>query len=194
MSPTWGRRSASASAVATSARLTLRCRPESTIPAAIGKTTDLADAAHGDTIDIDGVTYYVQEIMPGDDGFTRLLLSGDSRANGGHHRRGPHRMQGIGTTGGYGTDAGANVTEWRTRPAAPSELLGIDIRDISVSQSDEPGAIGSFRWDMVLEVEVFAQAHPATIRSMIADVIKAIGADIFWGGLAVATYQPDDAK
>lgn len=51
---------------------------ESTVPAAIGKTTDFADAAHGDTIDVDGVTYYVLEIQPGDDGFTRLILSRDT--------------------------------------------------------------------------------------------------------------------
>jgi hypothetical protein len=44
-------------------------------PTALCKTSDLEDAARGDTLDIVDVTYTVTEVLPDGDGFTTLRLS-----------------------------------------------------------------------------------------------------------------------
>lgn len=44
-------------------------------PIAICKTSDVPGAARGDTLVVDGTTYYVTEAMPDGDGFTTLRLS-----------------------------------------------------------------------------------------------------------------------
>lgn len=49
-----------------------------TVPVARCKTTDVANASRGDTLKIDDVTYYVQEVQPdGRPGVTLLILSKD---------------------------------------------------------------------------------------------------------------------
>ena len=44
-------------------------------PVALCKASDVTGAARGDTLLVDGVTYYVTEAMPNGDGFTVLRLS-----------------------------------------------------------------------------------------------------------------------
>lgn len=51
---------------------------ESSAPQAVCKTTDAANARHGDTLVINGTTYYIAEIMPDGTGITVLALSRDA--------------------------------------------------------------------------------------------------------------------
>jgi len=47
-------------------------------PQARCKTSDVENAVHGDTLVIDGVTYYVQDVRPTGNGVTLLMLSKDA--------------------------------------------------------------------------------------------------------------------
>jgi hypothetical protein len=49
-----------------------------TSPQALCKASDVAGAARGDTVAVDGTAYSVVEPQPGGDGFTVLLLSRDA--------------------------------------------------------------------------------------------------------------------
>lgn len=100
------------------------------------------------------------------------------------------RLQGILTTGGYATNLGQKVTDWKITSWGPDDVPGVTFRDIS-NKREEPGIIGKFRWNLLVEIEIIAQAPASTVRSYVADVLKAIGADPKWSGLAVRTDQPD---
>ena len=47
-------------------------------PQAHCKTADVGYASHGDTLAVDGTTYYVQEVRPDGTGVTTLILSRDA--------------------------------------------------------------------------------------------------------------------
>lgn len=51
---------------------------ESAGPQAQAKTSDVTGAAHGDTLEIDNITYYIKGIQPNGTGITILILSKDS--------------------------------------------------------------------------------------------------------------------
>lgn len=46
-------------------------------PQALCKTADVANASRGDTLVVNGTTYYVQEVRPDGTGITTLILSRD---------------------------------------------------------------------------------------------------------------------
>ncbi len=46
-------------------------------PQALCKTADVANASCGDTLVVNGTTYYVQEVRPDGTGITTLILSRD---------------------------------------------------------------------------------------------------------------------
>lgn len=50
---------------------------ESLGPAATCKSSDVSAAAHGDTLTVDSVTYYIKGIHPDGTGITLLILSKD---------------------------------------------------------------------------------------------------------------------
>jgi hypothetical protein len=100
------------------------------------------------------------------------------------------RLKTILTAGGYKSNIGQHVFEWKTTPFAEEELPGITYRDITSNRGAE-GPVNKFRWAMNIELDIVAQATPGTMRDMINDVLKAIGTGPTWGGLAQGTRQPE---
>ena len=49
-----------------------------TDPSALCKTSDVEDAAQGDTLKIGGTTYYITKNLPMGDGTSRVMLSKDA--------------------------------------------------------------------------------------------------------------------
>ena len=104
-------------------------------------------------------------------------------------------MKNILDENGYNSDLGANVFEWRPKIIDPSgsgyvpteqdELPALHVRDpldkaVTIEQD------GSEDHDLTLELEIAHEggATGAAMRGQIADVRKAIGVDVTWGGLA----------
>ena len=101
------------------------------------------------------------------------------------------RLQGILIANGYATNLGNNIFEWRVTNLNSAEFPACVYRDVSNAKQD--GAIGSFRWALNIEIQLVTdgETSAAEIRKLIADVYKAIGTDVRWGGLAVTTEQPE---
>lgn len=101
------------------------------------------------------------------------------------------RLQSIMVAGGYSSNLGSNVYEWRVKPLENANMPAIVFRDVRNSRVD--GAIGRFTWALSSEIQIITSGSTAAsdIRGMIADVYKAIGTDDKWGGLAITTEQPD---
>jgi hypothetical protein len=109
------------------------------------------------------------------------------------------RFAGISVANGYQTDVGLKQTEWNPGPkgADPEadELPGHDIRDeVETAVIDNKNS-GTFT--RVLEIVVIAElrepAPGATLaRKALEDLIKAVGVDPTWGGLARRTLPVED--
>ena len=109
------------------------------------------------------------------------------------------RLAGITTANGYQTDIGLKQTEWDPGPkgADPEadELPGHDIRDEVETASTKDKNSGTF--DRELEIVVIAELKEpgpgATLaRRALEDLIKAIGVDPTWGGLARRTLPVEE--
>lgn len=106
------------------------------------------------------------------------------------------RLRAIQISGGYQTNAGDNVFEWREDDLQPAELPGIVYIDHPARKAE--GAIGSFRWSLVVKIYIYAakgKDTPAEMRTLMADVLKAIGTGTndLWGGQAQDTELTDDS-
>lgn len=55
----------------------LEATMESTGPRALARSSDVADVIHGDTLEVNGTTYYIRGIHPDGSGMTELMLSED---------------------------------------------------------------------------------------------------------------------
>ena len=88
------------------------------------------------------------------------------------------RLRTITTINGYETELGSNISEGRTEEWQESELPGGDVREgeESIEVSDPQH---SFTLPLELEVKVAGATSRATVRKIIADVTKAIGASKF---------------
>lgn len=107
------------------------------------------------------------------------------------------RFAGITVANGYNTDIGLKQTEWSPGPrgADPEdeELPSHDVRD-----EDEAANIrdkNSGTYESTLEIVALAYVAEAadgatTTRLALADMVKAVGVDPTWGGLARRTL-PD---
>lgn len=111
------------------------------------------------------------------------------------------RLAGILVASGYETNLGENVFEWRDPSLQASELPALVYRDISddrIEILDLMGADSHTQMGLTCEIELHGSegsTTPATLRSMIADVISAIGTDMTWGGLALFTeYLSDETS
>lgn len=94
------------------------------------------------------------------------------------------RLQTITVANGYETNLGARVYEWRTTPLGADEMPGLIFRDTD-EVIPQTGLVEEH--EITLEIEMYASsgvATPATTRKAIADVIKCVGADVTFGGLA----------
>ncbi len=107
------------------------------------------------------------------------------------------RLKLITIANGYETNIGGKVFEWRAVPVEEIDLPCIIYRDLSSVNSVLTIGIGGYHEsNLNIEVEVICAAGsvtPSTIRKMLADVIKAIGVDATWSGLASSTDPVSDA-
>ena len=101
------------------------------------------------------------------------------------------RLKTILIANGYNTDLGKNVFEWRDNPIDESELPALGWRDVSEDDSNaSTGTIGYHNHVLTMEFKVATAKGKTTaqeIRALLADVIKAVGVDQTWDGLAIRT-------
>lgn len=98
------------------------------------------------------------------------------------------RLRDILIAEGYKTDAGESVFAWELYGLDASQLPALTYRDVS----DTPDQATIGRVDNFLTIDIAAMAArsaagEAQVRNMIADVIKAVGVDETWDGLAEDT-------
>lgn len=84
------------------------------------------------------------------------------------------QLQTITVANSYETNLGSNVFEWRESPLQQSELPAIILRDPS---NQLVKTFGKHESVLRLELEIYTQGTPATMRKAIADVIKCIGVE-----------------
>lgn len=92
----------------------------------------------------------------------------------------------------YETELGKSVHEWADVPLEELQCPGAIWRDTS---EPEDLTFGEHVHTLRLEVELFAVGSnaPKQLRKMMADVVKAFGADRGWSGLAQDTlHRADD--
>lgn len=102
------------------------------------------------------------------------------------------RLKAILVAGGYQTNIGANVFDWKADSLEDADLPALIYKDISVETTID--SIASFAHRMTVQVIVAVQsATPmAEIRKAIADIDKAIGVDHTFGNLALLTERIGD--
>lgn len=101
------------------------------------------------------------------------------------------RLKTILTTGGYATNAGQHVYVWRTTPLADAEYPALCIYDTTCAINTDGGIIGQHEHTLDISVEAIAAGSTtrSVVRSMMADVFKAIGTDDRFGGLVDMTIM-----
>lgn len=105
------------------------------------------------------------------------------------------RFGGITVVGGYQTNIGLNVSEWKDNPWAQDIVSGVDIRDPECVGSVDAYPTHTFR--LSVKVMAFAKAGATTAAEIrdktLADINKAIKVDTSWGNLAINTEPPSDS-
>lgn len=108
------------------------------------------------------------------------------------------RLRTILVVNGYATNAGANIYEWLTANLAVSSLPAIAYKDPVVSGGEVvtiAGPVDSQReFEMDVECTLISNgAYILTIiKTLAADLIRAVGVDPTWGGLALYTDLSGD--
>jgi hypothetical protein len=101
------------------------------------------------------------------------------------------RLKGITVAAGYATNVGQNVFEWIPAVIDQDQTPGILWMDVDESPSNltTAGTIGYHDHRLRIEARIIASGSTsiATIRKALADVVRAIGVDTTWGGLASRT-------
>jgi len=99
------------------------------------------------------------------------------------------RFKDISTAGGYQTDLGTRVFLGRTTEPVESECPALNIWDTDEDNARRLNRIHEHR----LKIQAFVYqagstvAGGAYVRKAVADIFKAIGVDVTWGGLALDT-------
>jgi hypothetical protein len=103
------------------------------------------------------------------------------------------RMATITMANGYYTDAGNNVSVWKTNPFSANKIEGIDIRDLEDPSETEAEDESLERHFLKVELRLIvkttgSETADARLRKLEADVKKAISADEYWssGGVRLA--------
>ncbi|HEX8773258.1 MAG TPA: hypothetical protein VF735_06595 [Pyrinomonadaceae bacterium] len=100
------------------------------------------------------------------------------------------RFSAITTAGGYATNIGNQVHEWRTTEIPADGLPAQSLRDPvdEVTLPDKDSLMHRHHLNVILDLVIQESAEQATeARKALADVVKAIGVDPTWGGLAART-------
>lgn len=100
------------------------------------------------------------------------------------------RLAAVRTANGYKTEAGKNVFAWRDEGLPKEQLPAICIRDTDEDKS--PGAGGTYENTAKIEVEALSYAEDYdtlydALDNLYGDILKAIGVDDMWDGLADTT-------
>lgn len=105
------------------------------------------------------------------------------------------RMLTVRTANGYATEIGADQSEWNVTGKSPQELPSHEVRDeVEEAVVDKPN---SGLYERRLEITVIAElledgAGATNARLALADIIKAVGVDTTWGGLAKFTLPVEE--
>jgi hypothetical protein len=105
------------------------------------------------------------------------------------------RFAGITTAGGYATNIGSHQFEWLMTPLESSDLPAHIIRDEVEDTTITEKNAGHLSRSLKITVDLVlaeSDATAANARKAIADVIKAVGVDDKWGGLARRTLPVRD--
>jgi hypothetical protein len=100
------------------------------------------------------------------------------------------RFAAITTANGYQTNIGAQLTEWHLSPKEPAQLPGLDVRDETEETVVENKNSGVYERKLQITAiaELLETTETATqARKAEADIIRAVGVDQTWGGLARRT-------
>lgn len=105
------------------------------------------------------------------------------------------RFEGITVVNGYQTDIGLNVSVWEDHPWEQGIDSGVEIRDPECAGSVDAYPTHTFR--LTVKATAFAMTGALTADKIrdktLADINKAIGVGISWGGLAINTEPPTDS-
>ena len=104
------------------------------------------------------------------------------------------RLKTIKTVNGYETNLGDNVFELRPAPLQDSELPGVVYYDTNETHDI---AVQTHIHTISINMDVITSGATtiATVRKMIADIIKAVGVDVTFGNLAEdSRILSDDIK
>jgi hypothetical protein len=101
------------------------------------------------------------------------------------------RLKAVLKAGEYNTNLGQNVFEWRETDLQEAELPGVKYRD---KNNETVITVGKHLQVMPVTFDLYWTGTAEDIRKLIADLIKAIGTDITWGGLAEDTTPPGDSE
>jgi hypothetical protein len=100
----------------------------------------------------------------------------------------------ISRANGYLTDIGLKQTEWHLHPKDLEDTPGHDVRDgreLTII-TDKNAGVYERQLEVMIIAEVPEAAGGATeTRKALADMIKAVGVDPKWGGLARRTLPVD---
>ena len=90
------------------------------------------------------------------------------------------QLQTILTTGGYNSNLGSNVYEWRDTPLESGSLPALIYRDMqdSIAQT-----FGNQEHRLTVSLDIFDDCTASYMRGLIADVTKCLGANLTLGGL-----------
>lgn len=105
------------------------------------------------------------------------------------------RFQAITVAGGYETNIGNNVFEWRDIPSVmveENDMPCVLVRDPRTEITQRVSKVQDH--DLTIEAAVVTATAtiPVQVRKMIADIYKAIGVDRTWGGKALDTLPVKD--
>jgi len=95
----------------------------------------------------------------------------------------------IKTTAGYETNIGNHVFEWKCDNWEENQTPGVSIYD----KEEEVGVVELSRHDLRLNVSIIAcvtegTTTSANCRKALADIVKMVGLNKRWGGLAYSTF------
>jgi hypothetical protein len=101
------------------------------------------------------------------------------------------RMKTIKTAGGYNSNLGTSIHEWRDTDNSPfgvDELPALNLRDADVDIYTEVISQWSHYLNVTFEVYcVHTKTIAKEIRKLVEDVLKAVGTDSKWSTLALYT-------
>lgn len=105
------------------------------------------------------------------------------------------RLVAISVAGGYQTDVGLKQTEWHPAAKGPEDRPGHDVRDLAEETAADDRNRGLYERRLLIQVVAELDESgdtAANARKALADMIRAVGVDPRWGGLANHSIPVED--